>query len=344
MKATLAQLAALVGGTVQGDPELELSGVAALEDARAGEITFVARKKYLPLLSRSAASAVIIEPGLSVDRPALVVSNAYLAFSKILAHFHPPAAPRTGVDPRAFVEEGVVLEGEVSIYPFAWVGKGARLGAGVILHAGVAVGEGVTIGRDTVIHCNVSIYPGVTIGQRVIIHSGAVLGSDGFGFVPAEGGRHQKIPQVGGVVIEDDVEIGANVCIDRATLGVTRVGRGTKIDNLVQIAHNVKVGEDSIIVALAGISGSVTIGKGVTIAGQAGLGDHITVGDGSTIAGQSGVAKDVEPGSVLTGTPAIPHVLWRRVQACVPQLPEMVRKLQNLDKRLRQLEQQKEKD
>ena len=344
VKATLAQLAALIGGTVQGNPDLEISGVAALEDAQAGQITFLARRKYLSLLARSKASAVVVGSDVTVDRPSLRVSNPYLALSKLLAYFHPPAAPRMGVDAKAFVEEGVVLEGDVSIAPFVWVGKGSRLGAGVTLHAGVSVGEGVTIGRDTILHSNVSIYPGVTIGQRVIVHSGAVLGSDGFGFVRDEGGRHRKIPQVGRVVIEDDVEIGANVCIDRATLGITVIERGTKIDNLVQIAHNVKIGEDSIIVAQVGISGSVTIGKRVTIAGQAGLADHLTVGDGSTIGGGSGVAKDVNPGEVLMGAPAIPHTLWRRVQACVPQLPEMVRKLQNIEKRLRQLEQQKEKD
>lgn len=344
MKTTLGELAALVGGKVEGDPGLEISGVAALEEAQSGQITFLARRKYLPLLSRSGAAAVVVEPGIAVDRPAVLVPDPYLAFSKILAFFHPSGPARSGVDPRALVEEGAVLEGEVAVYPFAWVGKGARLGAGVILHSGVAVGEGVVIGRDSVIHSNASLYPGVVIGERVVIHSGAVLGSDGFGYVRDAEGRQRKIPQVGRVIVEDEVEIGANVCIDRATLGTTIIGRGTKIDNLVQIAHNVKVGENSVLVAQVGVSGSVTIGSGVTVAGQVGFADHVTVGDGSIIGAQAGVAKDVEPGTVLMGTPAIPHTLWRRAQACVARLPEWARKLQEFEKRLGRLERRREKE
>jgi UDP-3-O-[3-hydroxymyristoyl] glucosamine N-acyltransferase len=234
--------------------------------------------------------------------------------------------------------ERVSLGQAVTLCPFVTLSDDVTIGDRVVLHPGVFVGIGASIGDDTVLHANVTVYDRVTIGQRVIIHAGAVLGADGFGYVQDPDGHHHKIPQVGGVRVEDDVEIGANVCIDRATLGETLIRRGTKIDNLVHIAHNVEVGEDNLLLAQVGISGSCRLGTHVTLAGQVGLIDHVHIGDHATVIAQAGIAKGVEPGAVMAGTPAIPHTLWRRVQAATPRLPELLRTVAALERRIAALE------
>ena len=335
---TLAELAALLGGSVEGDPTLLITAVAGLQDAQPGAITFVAQQKYVRTLKTTKASAVVLDRTMPADRPAIRVDQPYRAFAALLTLFYPRPHPRAGIADSVAIGERVRLGQEVTLLPFVTLSDDVTLGDRVVLYPGVFVGPGASIGDDTVIYANVTIYDHVSIGRGVIIHAGAVLGSDGFGFVLGPDGHHQKIPQVGGVRVEDQVEIGANVCIDRATLGETRIRRGTKIDNLVHIAHNVEVGEDNLLLAQVGISGSCQLGTHVTLAGQAGLSDHVRIGDYATVIAQTGVAKDVEPRAIMTGTPAMPHQLWRRVQAARPKLPELLRTVAALERRIAALE------
>jgi UDP-3-O-[3-hydroxymyristoyl] glucosamine N-acyltransferase len=338
MEKMLSELAQLVGGEVIGDGGVKIVGVAPIEEARNGEITFIAHPRYLPKLSKTEASAVIVSPNVSgASKPLLKVPNPYLAFAKILGIYaHRPYEPR-GVDPGAWVSPTAKLGEGVSVYPFVYIGDHAEISSRVILFPGVFVGDNAIIGDDTLIYPNVCIYQGCRIGRRVILHSGVVIGSDGFGFA-RDGKRSVKIPQVGIVEIGDDVEIGANTTVDRATMGKTVIKRGVKIDNLVQVAHSVTIGEDSIIVAQVGIAGSTKIGSNVILAGQVGVGDHIEIGDNVMVGPQSGVGKDIPPNQVVTGTPPIPHKDYLRAAMTFPKLPEMWRRIGQLEARLRELE------
>jgi UDP-3-O-[3-hydroxymyristoyl] glucosamine N-acyltransferase len=338
MGYTLAELAELVGGSVEGDPTLVITAVAGIQEAQPGAITFVAHQKSLRTLKTTKASAVVLDRTMPADRSAIRVDQPYRAFATLLTLFYPRPSPRASITQPVAMGEGVQLGQEVTLLPFVTLSNDVTLGDRVVLYPGVFVGPGASIGDDTVIYANVTIYDRVTIGRRVIIHAGAVIGADGFGFVTGPDGHHQKIPQVGGVRIEDEVEIGANVCIDRATLGETLIRRGTKIDNLVHIAHNVEVGEDNLLLAQVGISGSCRLGTHVTLAGQVGVSDHVRIGDYATVIAQTGVAKDIEPRAIMTGTPAIPHHLWRRVQAAGPRLPELLRTVAALERRVAALE------
>jgi UDP-3-O-[3-hydroxymyristoyl] glucosamine N-acyltransferase len=335
---TLGLLAELVEGSVEGDATLLISGVAGIREAQPGEITFVAHAKYLRPLKAAKASAVILDRTMPADRSAIRVDQPYRAFATLLTLFYPRLRPRAGIMQPVVIGERVRLGQEVTLLPYVTLSDDVTIGDRVVLYPGVWVGPGSSIGDDTVIYANVSIYDRVTIGRQVIVHAGAVIGSDGFGYVQSPDGQHQKIPQVGGVLVEDDVEIGANVCIDRATLGETLIRRGTKIDNLVHIAHNVEVGESNLLLAQVGISGSCRLGTHVTLAGQVGVSDHLQIGDYATVIAQTGVAKDVEPRAIMTGTPAIPHNLWRRVQAASPRLPELLRTVAALERRVAALE------
>jgi len=341
----LKELAGLVGGSVIGDGEVDIRGVSGIKEAEEGDITFVADLKYLPDLQKTRASAVIIgekildsisqAPGQRLNL--LKVKNPYLAFSQILQSYTKKPYLPTGVSKKALIGKGSKLGRDISIHPYVVLEEGVRLGDRVVLFPGVYIGKDSEIGDDCLVYPNVTIREGVIIGKRVIIHSGTVIGSDGFGFVE-EGGIHHKIPQVGGVVIEDDVEIGANCAIDRATIGTTIIKKGTKIDNLVHIAHNVRIGENSIIVAQVGIAGSVEVGKHVILAGQVGIIDHIRIGDNVTVIGQSGVTHDVEPNQVVSGTVAIPHKDWLKAQAIFVRLPELKKKVMELEERIKLLE------
>jgi UDP-3-O-[3-hydroxymyristoyl] glucosamine N-acyltransferase len=335
---TLRELAELVGGSVEGDPTLVITGVAGILEAQSGEITFVAQPKYLRDLKTAKASAVILDRTTAADRPAIRVDQPYRAFATLVALFYPRPRPQPGIMEPVLVGAGVQLGQEVTLFPFVTLSDDVTIGDRVVMYPGVFVGPGSSIGDDTVVYASVTIYDRVTVGRRVIIHAGAVLGSDGFGYVQGADGHHQKVPQAGGVRVEDDVEIGANVCIDRATLGETIIRRGAKIDNLVHIAHNVEVGEDNLLLAQVGISGSCRLGKQVTLAGQVGMIDHVTVGDHATVIAQSGIARDVEPRAILAGTVAMPHQLWRRVQVAIPRLPELLRTVTALEQRLAALE------
>lgn len=329
----LSDVAGLVGGELVGKTDVEITGVAPIGQAGPGDLTFVANPRYRPLLKTTRASAAIVDretewPDLALIRHA----NPYYAFLLVLRHFHPDEKPvPEGVHPQALVSPEAVLGKGVGIGPFAVVESGARIGDRTLVGAGCFVGRGVEIGADGLLYPNVTVREKTKISHRVIIHSGTVIGSDGFGYAKEKGTYH-KIPQVGIVVIEDDVELGANVTIDRATMGETRIGKGTKIDNLVQIAHNVKIGENSIIVSQVGISGSTEVGKNVTIAGQVGLTGHIHIGDGAIIAAQSGVHRDIKPGQIVLGSPARDMQKSKKIEALLSNLPEYIEKLKKLEK------------
>lgn len=337
-KKRLAELAALVQGELIGDPEVLIGGVADFDNAGNGDITFVADLKRGARLNECKASAIIVPTSVTeINGAAIRVKNPYLAVAIIHTLFVKEPFVATGIDARAIVGEDCHIPAEVSISPLVYVGNRVRLGQRVTLHPGVVVYDDAVIGDDVVLYGNVTIGHSCHIGSRVIIHSGAVIGSDGFGYATDGSGRHFKRPQVGMVRIDDDVEIGANTCIDRATFGTTWIKRGTKIDNLVQLGHNVVIGEDALIVAQVGMAGSVTTGNNVVIGGQVGLGGHIHLGDRAMIAAKSGVHSNLEPGSIVAGIPAIPHKTWLRSSAAYAKLPEMVRELRELRRKVAEL-------
>ena len=334
----VTELVRAIDAQLHGPAELRITGVNSLERAEPGDLALLASHRLMDQALHSRASAFIVPqyyPDLNGVQ--LVSARPRFDFVRLINQFFTTTPPPTGIAEHVVKGSNVRLGRDVSIGPFVTVGDHTTLGNRVTLHPGVFLGEGVTIGDDSVLHPNVCIQDGCRIGARVIIHAGTVIGSDGFGYVQHEG-RHHKIPQRGIVVIEDDVEIGANVTIDRATFGATHVRHGTKIDNLVQIAHNVTVGEHGIIVAQVGIAGSTTIGKGVMIGGQAGLIDHLTIGDQAMIAAGAGIEKDVEPGARMSGRPATQITAFFRSHVLVQQLPELKKQVSNLEKRLAAVE------
>jgi len=338
MNKKLKELAEWVDGTVVGDGEIEISGVASLEEARAGQITFISHPKYLPYLSKTNASAVIVSKEVTqADKPLLCVTNPQLAFAKVLTLFSRKPYQPKGIDPKAWISPTARLGKDVTVYPFVYIGDRCSIGDRATFYPGVTVDEDSSIGEDSIFYPNVSVYPGTIVGKRVILHSGAVIGSDGFGYVK-EGKKNVKIPQVGIVEIEDDVEIGANAAIDRATLGKTIIRRGAKIDNLVLVAHNVVIGEDSIIVGQAGIAGSTKIGSNVTLAGQVGVAGHIEIGDNAMVGAQAGVIYDLPGNQGYHGSPALPQREYIRAITSLPKLPEMRKTLLHLEKRLQKME------
>lgn len=334
MDRTLQELADMVGARAEGDSQLRIKGVANLKGAGPGDITFIASMKHAKELSDTRASAVIAVPGVDVGgRPCIRTKNPYLAFAKILTLFTPKRKTPKGVMDGARVSPEATIGLDASIYSNVFVEAGAKVGERTILYPGVYIGEGSSVGADCIVYPNVVIRESVRIGDRVIIHGGAVIGADGFGYA-TDAGKRFKIPQIGGVVIGDDVEIGANSTVDRGTLGDTVIGRGTKIDNLVQIGHNVVVGEDTIMVAQVGVSGSTEVGRRVVIGGQTGLVGHIKIGDGVQIGAKSGVMNDVEAGQVYSGSPAAPHAEWLKMQAALRKLPEYRKRILDLEKKL----------
>ena len=333
----LKDFAEIVKGVIQGDPETEITGVSGIMDAHEGDITFVSSAKYLKQAGQSKASCIIAKELMSdIKTTQLLTSNPYLAFAKAIECFYPGPSFQPFISEKAIISDRVKFGKGISVYPFAYLSDDISIGDNTVILPGVFIGEKTEIGKHCIIHPNVVIRGGVTIGDRVVIHSGTVVGSDGYGYT-FEKGEHYKIPQVGGVIIEDDVEIGSNVSIDRATLGNTVIGRGTKIDNLVQIAHNVEIGEKSLIMALAAIGGSSEIGSYVTIGGQAALADHTVVDSGTMIAGQSGVFGHFSKG-VYSGTPALPHKDFLRSSSLFARLPEIYKRLRELENKINNLE------
>jgi len=334
----LSELAERIGGELRGRGDIDIRGVAGIGEAQEGDITFITDEKHLRDVPACRASAVIVPRGApELPVPSIAVKNPRYAFAQSLRIFHERPYVPGGVSERAVIGRNVVLGAGLTIHPCAVVSDGAKIGDRVTLYPGVFVGAGSVIGDDSVVYSNVSIREGVTIGKRVIIHCGAVIGSDGFGFV-TEGGRHHKIPQVGGVIVEDDVEIGANTTIDRATIGMTIVKKGTKIDNLVQIAHNVTIGEHCLLASQTGIAGSTNVGSYVVMGGKTGIADHVAVGDRTMIGGGAGVTKDVEAGQVIAGHPAIPLRDWLRSQTVFAKLPELKKLVAQLQNRIEELE------
>ena len=340
---TLSELAEHVGGRIFGDGRILIHKVAPIEEAGPGEITFLANPRYRSFLRSSKASAIIVGPEVVTESPAesgtgyLEVSDPYIAFAKILRLLNPPPLYGRQISGHAVIDPTANLAVDVTAFPSVFVGKGVQVGARTVLYPGVFLGEDVRIGEDCVLHPNVVVYDRCRVGNRVILHSGVVIGSDGFGYA-GEGELRVKIPQVGIVEVEDDVEIGANTTIDRATLGRTVIGRGSKVDNLVQIAHNVVVGENSIIAAQAGIAGSTHIGKGVILGGRVGIINHLKIADGAKIGPGSGILRSVPPGAVRSsGLDAAPHREWLKVIALLPQLPKLWGTVRHLEKKVQGL-------
>lgn len=334
----LGEVRELVGGDLIGSEEVVLEGVSSLEEAGPRDLTYVTADRHLRAAIDSRAAAFLTHRALQeLDRPQVVVPNPAHAVVTVIGRFFTPAFRPRGISESIARGADVRIGPDASIWPFVTLGDRVVLGARVTLYPGVFVGDDVTIGDDTILAPNVAVLDRCRIGSRVHIHSGTVIGSDGFGYVQHEG-RHYRVPQRGIVVIEDDVELGANVTVDRATFGRTIVKRGTKVDNLVQIAHNVTVGEDSILVAQSGIAGSSSLGHHVVMGGQAGIGDHLTIADMTMIAARSGVGRDTEPGQIVSGNPAIPHTVARRAYSLIPRLPELRAQLRDLERRISFLE------
>ncbi len=341
MELSLARIAEVVNGEIKGDRNKNISGVAPFDDASGDEITFAGNAKFLKKIDETDAGAIIVPRDFQAStKNILQVDNPQLAFAMVLNLFYPHLKPKPGISPHAYIGKNFACGREASIDPFAVIGNNVTVGHRIALSPNVFVGDNVVMGNDVKIHPNVTILERCTIGNRVIIHAGTVIGSDGFGFVP-DGKKYYKIPHTGIVRIDDDVEIGAGNTIDRATFGKTWIKRGVKTDNLVHIAHNVTVGENSVLVAQVGISGSVTIGKNAILAGQAGVAGHLTIGDNVTIGAQAGVAKSLSGDKIMSGSPAITHRLWLRVQRILPRLPELKKKLEDIEKRLKKIEEKK---
>jgi UDP-3-O-[3-hydroxymyristoyl] glucosamine N-acyltransferase len=342
---TLSDIASLLGCPAPADGGRPIRGVATLTDATGDELSFISSEAFAAQLAATRAAGVIMNRKLRIppppDKQLLVVDDTDLAVAKVLELFAPPVPrPPAGVDPAAAVAPSASIGPGAAIGHHVFVGERAKVGARTALHPGVYVGDDVTLGDDCVLFPNVVLRERVTVGHRVVIHAGSVLGSDGFGY-RWDGARHAKVPQIGTVVVEDDVEIGSCVCIDRAKFAATRIGRGTKIDNLVQIAHNVQVGPHCIIVANVGIAGSAKLGTGVVLGGQVAVRDHVTVGDGAMVAATSAIAEDVPPKSFMSGTPALPHRQSLREQAAMRRLPDLVVQVRKLQEEIEELKKDK---
>jgi UDP-3-O-[3-hydroxymyristoyl] glucosamine N-acyltransferase len=326
----LNYLAEKLGAVLEGPGEIEIIGVADLNEASQGYITFASENRFSQLEQTHASAAIVPLNAPKLPLPLLRVANTKLAFAHAIELFHVKPYQSIGIHERAIIGKNGVIGADPSIHPYVAIADEVKIGDRVTIHPGASIGKGTTIGDDAIIYSNVNIRENIQIGNRVIVHAGATIGSDGFGYVTEEG-THYKIPQVGGVIIGDDVEIGANSTIDRATLGNTVIKRGTKIDNLVHVAHNVTIGENCFLIAQVGVSGSCTIGNYVVVAGQAGLADHITIGDHAVVTAKSGIAKDVEPGQVMGGAFfAMPQKEWLKIQAHIKKLPELKKEVAEL--------------
>ena len=339
MKKTLAEIAKEIQGRVVGDGALLINGICGIKDARPGDLTFLANDKYQHLAAATGASAIIVGKDVLIQGKTVVqTDDPSTAFSKVVSMIKEDLTPRIkGIHPSAVIDPSAVVAEGVGIGPYVVIEKGVKIGRNTVICAGTFIGQGTSVGEDCLVYANVTLRENVTVGSKVVIHSGTVVGADGFGYASVDG-VYKKIPQMGTVVIEDDVEIGACVTIDRARFDKTFIGRGTKIDNLVQIGHNAYIGRHCIIIALAGVAGSCHIGDHVIVAGQAGMGGHLNIGDGAVIAAQSGVIKDVPPGAKMFGTPAKEYRTAVKEMGLVGRLPQYVEKLAALEAKVKALE------
>jgi UDP-3-O-[3-hydroxymyristoyl] glucosamine N-acyltransferase len=340
LEVTLRHIAESVSGTIEGNAQVLIRGINSLALAEKGEISFLSDPRLKDQVKTTKASAVIVKEPISLYQgPQLVVADPTLAYAKVATIFASQTPRFPGISEKSIIAEGVHIGKDVSVYPFVYVGKESIIGSEVTLFPGVYIGDRVTVGKESVLYPNVTIMSDCIIGKNVIIHAGTVIGSDGFGFA-RDGDINIKIPQTGIVQIEDEVEIGAQNAIDRAALGKTKIGKGVKTDNLVQIGHNVAIGENTIIVAQVGIAGSTKIGNNVIIGGQVGFTDHIEIGDRVMIGSKSGVSKSIPAGQVVSGIPTMPHKLWLRTRNHIKKLPEYSERLKELEKELKELKEQ----
>ncbi len=331
------EVAELVGGELSGNGDLDLTGVAGLESAQESDICFLQDEKYVRLAHTSRAACIITKREIPIEgKTNIFVAHPAYAFIKAIQHFHPVKRYNPHISSTALISDDVSMGANVFVGAHVIIRSGSRIGDNAQIHPLSYIGHNCIIGDDVTINVSVTILDGTVLGNRIIIHPGAVLGSDGYAYVTVEG-RHVKVPQIGKVVIEDDCEIGANVTIDRASFGETRIKKGTKIDNLVQVGHNVTIGEHCFIVSQVGIAGSSTIGTGVTLAGQVGVADHITIGDGAIVAAQGGVTKNIPPGKLYSGYPARDHNLARRIYAASVRLPELLKRVKKLERIIEKL-------
>jgi len=341
MPYTVSQIANIVNGEVIGNPGALLTGFSAANNAKEGDLTFAEKEQFFEQALQSGASAILIDKDFSSDKKTLIkVKNVRVAFAKVIELFYPESKPQPGIHPSAVVSKSASIDPTVYIGPFCTVEDNVVLKRGVILKGNNFIGEGSIIDEDTIIYPNVTLYPKVKIGKRVRIHSGTVIGSDGFGYA-FDGTKYIKILQIGDVVIEDDVELGANVTVDRGALGSTRIKKGTKVDNLVQIAHNVEIGENCILVAQVGIAGSSRLGNYVMLAGQVGIAGHLTIGDGAILTAKSGLMHNVPSGEKWMGIPAQPDRQMKRIFICMQQLPDLLHKVAELEEKIKKLESEK---
>jgi len=349
-QATVGDLAKLLNAQLVGDAKQLITGVASLDSATPGTISFIEHERLLKTALHSSATAIIAPATMaakmrrierSSGKPVVLTGNPRLAFAKVMEYLQPLAIPEPGIHATAVIEADAYIGEGVTIHEFCYVGHHAHIGDGAVLYPHVVIGDGAQIGSASVLHPSVVISHHVHVGERVRIHSGSVLGGDGFGYVMHEG-KHHKVPQIGTVIIEDDVEIGANVCIDRATMGATRVGSGTKIDNFVQVAHNVQIGRNCLLCAHVGLSGSVIMEDDVVLAGQVGVRDHVKIGKGAIIGAQSGVMNDIEAGGFMLGSPAVTHREFMKMEASSRKLPEALRNLRALERQMKQMQEQLE--
>jgi UDP-3-O-[3-hydroxymyristoyl] glucosamine N-acyltransferase len=335
----VSELAEMLSCPYKGKGTTLITGVSSLEDAKKGDLVFLAHRKFRSQLEKTEASAAIIPSDETFDRiPVIKSTNPQLSFIKAVEFFIPPYRPAPGIHPLAYVSPTAKIGKDVSVGAFVSIGDQVEIGNRSVLFAFVTIYPHTRIGRGCTIHSHVSIREGSVIGNRVIIHNGAVIGSDGFGYVQDKRKTHVKIPQRGVVVIEDDVEIGANTTVDRASLGKTIIHKGTKIDNLVQIAHNVKIGPHAILVAQTGIAGSSKIGKNVVAGGQVGIADHVEIGDHVIIAAKSGVTKSIPPNTIVAGIPHLNIQEWRKAWVSIPQLYDLLKEMKKIREKIEKLE------
>ncbi|SUZ57468.1 uncharacterized protein METZ01_LOCUS10322 [marine metagenome] len=334
----LEQVASLVSGNLEGEGSIEINGVRGVHDAKEGDITFLMQNKYLDVLKKSKASAVFVVKPVEVSIPQIVVAKPELAFARLVKELHPEPRPQPGIHSSVVIGKKVVLGENVTLSAGVCIGDDVSIGNDVVLYPNVVIGNDCKVDDHCTLHPNVTLYRNTEMGRHVIVHAGTVIGADGFGYTLDEKGCHYKINQFGRVVIEDFVEIGANSCIDRAAMDTTLIKAGTKIDNLVQVAHNCTVGNHSILVAQVGLAGSCRLGHHVVLAGQVGLADHVTLGDQVTVTAKSGTFRDLENNAVVSGWPAVPTGTWKRYVATLPKLPDLARKVKELESRLREIE------
>ena len=334
----LKEIASRIGGRVEGDGEADIKGVAGVKEAREGDIAFLLNRSFEKHVPASGAGAIVAGPAadekLLAGRNCVIVENPALSYVEVARLFEPHRRFPKGESNNANISPDALVSPEAAIFPYVYVGAGAVIEKNAVIHPFCFVGRDARIGEETILYPNVSVYDRTIVGKRVIVHAGSVLGADGFGYV-WDGQKHRKIPQLGMLEIGDDVEIGANTCIDRASLDRTAIMQGTKIDNLVQIGHNVIVGEHSIIVSQVGVAGSATLGKNVVLGGKAGVRDHVVIGDNVRAAGGTGITKNVKEGAVISGTPHMAHRDWLRLQGYLKKLPELFERIDTLEEALR---------